>query len=132
GLGWEIVRIWSTDWWINPIGTAEKVHARLEEILAESRAKRAKLELSEELISTVVETEGNGVNPREETIELPPACETETDSERAGQYAQKVSIDPVNAPVLAPVSYRKSNPLEAAVADPDAFFNPEYDEVLSA
>ena len=32
-----------------------------------------------------------------------------------------------------PVSYRKSNPLEAvAAADPDAFFNPEYEEVLSA
>src|SRR3546814_20326404 len=38
-----------------------------------------------------------------------------------------------NAPVLAPVSYRKSNPLEAvAAADPDAFFNPEYEDVLSA
>lgn len=46
---------------VNPIGTAEKVHARLEEILAESRAKRAKLELSEELVSTVVEAEGNVV-----------------------------------------------------------------------
>lgn len=133
GLGWEILRIWSTDWWINPIGTAEKVHARLEEILAESRAKRAKLELSEELVSTVVEAEGNVVNPIEAAIELPPACETETDSERVGQYAHKVSIDPANAPVLAPVSYRKSNPLEAvAAADPDAFFNPEYEDVLSA
>ena len=25
GLGWEILRIWSTDWWVNPGGTLERV-----------------------------------------------------------------------------------------------------------
>jgi hypothetical protein len=133
GLGWEIVRIWSTDWWINPIGTAEKVHARLEELLAESRAKRAKLEIDRELNSTVVEAEDESPSPVEEAIELPESHETESGNGHVGQYALKVTIEPVIAPVLAPVSYRKSNPLEAvAAADPDAFFNPEYEEVLSA
>ena len=133
GLGWEIVRIWSTDWWINPIGTAEKVHARLEEILAESRAKRANLELSEDLNSTVVEAEDNIPATIEESIELPSVYEGEVGSGHVSQYALKVSIESVTAPVLAPVSYRKSNPLEAvAIADPDAFFNPQYEETLSA
>lgn len=130
GLGWEILRIWSTDWWINPVGTAEKVHARLEEILAESRAKRAKLESSNELSSTVVETEDD--SPIEAAIELPAAYEADTGDGHAGQYALKVSIEPVTSPVLAPGSYRKSNPLEAvAAADPDAFFNLQYEETLS-
>jgi very-short-patch-repair endonuclease len=41
GLGWEILRIWSTDWWIDAQGTTERIHGRLNDLLAESRAKRA-------------------------------------------------------------------------------------------
>jgi very-short-patch-repair endonuclease len=29
GLGWNLLRIWSTDWWIDSQGQAEKVHERL-------------------------------------------------------------------------------------------------------
>ncbi|MFM2055953.1 MAG: hypothetical protein RLY71_338 [Pseudomonadota bacterium] len=36
GLGWQIVRIWSTDWWIDAAGCAERVHARLQELRAAS------------------------------------------------------------------------------------------------
>ncbi|MBK0415823.1 DUF3320 domain-containing protein [Chromobacterium haemolyticum] len=42
GLGWEILRIWSTDWWIDMVGTVEKIHGQLELLLAEQRAVRAK------------------------------------------------------------------------------------------
>jgi very-short-patch-repair endonuclease len=41
GLGWEIVRIWSTDWWVNPGGTLERVHAALTELLEKDRERRA-------------------------------------------------------------------------------------------
>jgi very-short-patch-repair endonuclease len=40
GLGWQIVRIWSTDWWIDAAGCAERVHTRLQELRAASRAER--------------------------------------------------------------------------------------------
>ena len=40
GLGWEIVRIWSTDWWVDRAGTLEKVHAALERLLDTSRQQR--------------------------------------------------------------------------------------------
>jgi very-short-patch-repair endonuclease len=42
GLGWEIVRIWSTDWWVDRAGTLEKVHASLARLLEVSRQKRSK------------------------------------------------------------------------------------------
>lgn len=42
GLGWEIVRIWSTDWWVDKAGTLEKVHASLEHLLEVSRHQRSK------------------------------------------------------------------------------------------
>jgi very-short-patch-repair endonuclease len=41
GLGWEIVRIWSTDWWVDRVGTLERVDRRLNELLEASRASRA-------------------------------------------------------------------------------------------
>jgi len=41
GLGWEIVRVWSTDWWLNPARTLDKLDARLRVLLKQSRAERA-------------------------------------------------------------------------------------------
>jgi very-short-patch-repair endonuclease len=40
GLGWEILRIWSTDWWIDKAGTVEKIHGQLEALLSDSRSNR--------------------------------------------------------------------------------------------
>lgn len=39
--GGSIVRVWSTDWWVNPGRTLERVHARLQELLEADRAQRA-------------------------------------------------------------------------------------------
>ena len=38
GLGWNLVRLWSTDWWIDKSGALDRLHAALETLLAESRA----------------------------------------------------------------------------------------------
>ena len=40
GLGWEILRLWSTDYWIDPVGAIEKLHVQLERRI-ESRASEA-------------------------------------------------------------------------------------------
>ncbi len=52
GLGWHIVRIWSTDWWIDASGALEKVHSSLERLLEESRAKRAEEECKRQEVLT--------------------------------------------------------------------------------
>ena len=44
GLGWEIVRIWSTDGWHDAAGALDKVHAQLQILLEQQRAKRAEIE----------------------------------------------------------------------------------------
>jgi len=41
GLGWEIVRVWSTDWWLNPVRTLDKLDTRLRDLLKKNRAERA-------------------------------------------------------------------------------------------
>ena len=42
GLGWEIVRTWSTDWWHDAETAAGTVDAKLRTLLEETRAQRAK------------------------------------------------------------------------------------------
>ncbi|MDX3929877.1 MAG: DUF4011 domain-containing protein [Shinella sp.] len=37
GLGWNILRVWSTDWWFDPTGATERLHAALNALLEESR-----------------------------------------------------------------------------------------------
>ncbi|OIO66645.1 MAG: DNA helicase [Zetaproteobacteria bacterium CG_4_9_14_3_um_filter_49_83] len=37
GLGWKIVRIWSTDWWINAPDALEKTHVQLQQLLEQAR-----------------------------------------------------------------------------------------------
>jgi very-short-patch-repair endonuclease len=41
GLGWKILRIWSTDWWVNPGGTLERLHDRLTALLVQDRDRQA-------------------------------------------------------------------------------------------
>lgn len=38
-LGWTIVRVWSTDWWVNKVDALEKLHESLTDILQLSRAE---------------------------------------------------------------------------------------------
>lgn len=40
GLGWEIIRIWSCDWWHDARGALEKVHARLQHLRETSTEAR--------------------------------------------------------------------------------------------
>jgi very-short-patch-repair endonuclease len=37
GLGWELFRIWSTDWWLNPQEPIRKLEARLQQLLQKER-----------------------------------------------------------------------------------------------
>jgi hypothetical protein len=40
GLGWRILRIWSTDWWTNAARETERLHLALQAALIEARARR--------------------------------------------------------------------------------------------
>jgi len=113
GLGWEIVRIWSTDWWVNPGGTLERVHVTLTGLLAKDRAQRA--------------------------LEAAPAntIQAETDTPVAAFYARAAA--PLSPSVAASTETPKnrlflpSQPAEAVPADAiaaDRYHEPDYDAVL--
>jgi very-short-patch-repair endonuclease len=113
GLGWEIIRVWSTDWWIDPDGTLEKLHGKLLSLLEASRIKRAEAAEQEEsalLIAaeaiakgrensaagTILDVLGNGNGPNVITDEsISRAAEREndlfTDHAPTEIYARNVS-----------------------------------------
>lgn len=37
GLGWNLLRLWSTDWWVDKAGALQRLHAGLEALLVQSR-----------------------------------------------------------------------------------------------
>ncbi len=66
GLGWKILRVWSTDWWINPEDCTDKVDQQLRELLESSGEDSAAS--SEEATDTMAAAEEEA----DEDTELDP------------------------------------------------------------
>ncbi len=41
GLGWKLVRVWSTEWWVDRLGALERLHGEITALLQASRALEA-------------------------------------------------------------------------------------------
>jgi very-short-patch-repair endonuclease len=146
GLGWEILRIWSTDWWINAVGTADLIHERLTALLVLSRAQRAEHEAREEAARLLAETAVVEVVELIEevtgSITEPLTIESANDEADAPQSQQYAAVASAPQPVSSPQShyspgevvyYRESDPASTVLGvDPDAFFEASYSGVLSA
>jgi very-short-patch-repair endonuclease len=151
GLGWEIVRIWSTDWWVNPGGTLERVHAALTELLERDRERRA----------NEAEVSPNEAGPEPSDDEATPSLHAideadaaisraaagqppltddahEVADERAEEvYARSVSLPSTSvlggADIQSDHRFQASQPTDAVQADTisaDRFYEPSYDAVL--
>ena len=73
GLGWEILRVWSTDWWVDRDSTLRRLDEKLHKLLTDSRARRAaaaEQEAARQAVAAAL-TKGSA----EATVEppLPPA-----------------------------------------------------------
>lgn len=116
--------IWPTDWWHDANGALDKVHARLEMLLDMARAGRAeeaeRLEAATQAVAgaeAVVEAESpTGVDSKAEEPES---------TEVATVYAHNSSG------MVSHCKYRVSDPTEVVTSlDPDAFFEPAYEQTL--
>lgn len=47
GLGWTLLRVWSTDWWVDKEAATEKLHAAMSKFLEEDRARQATVKIKE-------------------------------------------------------------------------------------
>ena len=155
GLGWQILRVWSTDWWVNPGGTLERVHEGLTALLEQDRQRRA-----EEATALEAQQNTDGVAAGDEPAPDPLAVDeaaaaiaraaerrAEADNDGAhdalvpagSQYARAASAEPPATPPMADAPaghrYEAARPADAvqpgAIA-PERFHDINYDEFLQA
>ena len=147
GLGWEILRVWSTDWWVDRVGTLERLDVKLHSLLAASRARRAEeaykeaarlaseaaiLKAREDAAATDTTTPNNVPRQSGAQVELGLGSAAREDTENAEEGVGEVYAR--NAAVGLPVpvaTFVESDPM--AVTDAvkaDEFFDRAYDPVL--
>ncbi|SAK48708.1 serine/threonine protein kinase [Caballeronia pedi] len=138
GLGWEIVRIWSTDWWIDMPGTLEKVDAQLRGFLALQREERAMDEsdaaaLAEEVIAAAKSGAEDDASGREDPEKLGDdtvfTTEAVVKAPTATLYGRGISMAPQREEPHE-VFVEVDLSLTAHVAEPELFFNRSYDARL--
>lgn len=146
GLGWEIVRIWSTDWWVDRAGTLERIDLQLKDLLARSRAMRAEKAEREDALQAAQEAISKArADPTEVTGgSQGPSSSTENgneDAEAMGDEPEDVSLKQagvevyarnisVAQPPLPSSAYVESDPATATTAEAGRFFDASYDESL--
>ena len=151
GLGWEILRIWSTDWWVNPGGTLERVHAALTELLEKDRERRATEPeaLSDALVpepsddaatpSFRVINETNAAIMRAAAGQQPAAGDTRAEADKCTEVVYARSASPSSTRVRGDVDthgglrFQASQPADAVSAgaiSADLFYEFSYDAVL--
>jgi len=40
GLGWRLLRVWSTEWWVDKAGALQRLHESIQQLLEESRSEK--------------------------------------------------------------------------------------------
>ena len=146
GLGWEVLRIWSTDWWVDSKGVVERVCKQLDDLLAASRVKRsaeaekaAAESAAREAIEKAMADAPRDGNPKA------PVSDTAKPESKPVESPQVQTVDAPEevyakaAPRPVPVSgtprqvYVECDPLVVVPGcDPAAFFDPSYDDRLAA
>ena len=145
GLGWEVLRIWSTDWWVNANGTLDRVCKQLNELLVVSRAMRAAeaeraaagAEARDAIEKAMAEA---APQPKADAATKPSGDAPPSASQAPGEarqevdevYARRVAVPSEHEHAVERL-YAECDPTSAVeVLDPDAFFDRAYDERLQA
>lgn len=142
GLGWNMLRVWSTDWWYDSTGCAERLHAALEGLLEQSRATRAD-PVAEAHWNMGHEVEGiEGIRDDEAALQVeavvsvPGPVDVElvaTDVTPPVIEVQFASAHPASAmtpPSVQPDDRYRLADLSAFPADPARFFDFAYRDTL--
>lgn len=146
GLGWRLLRVWSTDWWFDAAGCADRLHAGLSALLEEGRAQRAAAVpvADDESVATrwdmghevegIADSEADAVSATETVGEPDPSPPAHVDIELVSAAPAPPAFDPPTAGIPAPKApdtrgYRITD-LSGFRIDPDQFFEFGYRETL--
>lgn len=136
GLGWQILRIWSTDWWADRLGTLQRVDEQLKRLLESSRRQSFEAPVQEskaiDLSQILSEPTSSPSSPSNEFhLSQPQANEGLFANYQQAGSSQYAGLTPDVQPRNAAL-YREVDPASAVQGvDPDLFFSPDYNAVLS-
>lgn len=143
GLGWRLVRVWSTAWWVDRDGALERLHQAISAELEDQRSKEAELKRAREIeaanAAKAMEAEGTAIVERD----------TEHDEEVGDMPGSEIVVAKgVTSPNLEPMRLVARGPTDDStsatkriyrVADlsnlelplkPDSFHDASYDSTL--
>jgi very-short-patch-repair endonuclease len=135
-LGWQLLRVWSTDWWIDKQRAADRLHALIDERLVANRQathERAAAAAASSPPAPPIELDRPWALPLPAPIIAVPVEEADAAAPEA-VYAR--AVDPVGeqeATTAGDGFYRVTDfaPLASAI-DPERFYDPQYDTALIA
>lgn len=119
-LGWTLIRLWSTDFWIDRAGSIDRIDARLRQCLEDDRA----VEQHETRIAAQVEPDS-----------VPEEAEAQQAEPELFGPDEAFPVRPatIAASDTARPTYRCTEPGDIDIAlDPERFYEPAYDAALSA
>ncbi|KZK95430.1 ATP-dependent RecD-like DNA helicase [Pseudovibrio sp. Ad46] len=135
-LGWEILRIWSPDWWYDSQHVADEIHHKLRDLLVDSRtADKLKAEQAAEAEKR--EEEHLAVKIDEDTLEASPEDPEEAVEADRGEPEQStplrgnssaMSAASVPSPTSKPYEWTD---LSGLSPNPDKFHDSDYAPTLS-
>lgn len=159
-LGWNIRRVWSTDWWMNPHLSLDRIDGRLREDLAADRERKAAEEAPRQMElddrqqeptewAAADATEENLVDTAGRANESPEGREFQQDvlpiprqaspEQQAQASVSEKTYSDLRTPhqgvgrvELAPETYRTADLHDIAYPDQDQFYDPGYHKVLTA
>jgi very-short-patch-repair endonuclease len=141
-LGWRILRIWSTEWWLDSDAALEKVHQRLLVMLDDDRARPAQetpleagasikespkadgVDLTDALPSLDDHIRVEGIRAVEFVVSEPNSLEIEPEPESERLYADAFPC-PMAVQTAIEV-YRTADPAEVATPDRTRFYDVAY------
>ncbi len=148
-LGWEILRVWSTDWWTDTKTALERLDEGLKELLTRDRDRAAETggdtpdaaQVSAPGVEDKAETEvDSGSAAAAEPVAddsdrpespLPPASPAPEPAATSHPDTQRRVADQPTDEARPPATYRVSDPRTAVDSvDPDAFYERSYKSTL--
>lgn len=141
GLGWNILRVWSTDWWFDAKGCADRLHGDLESLLQQNRQRRAAEEAAAEThwdmgheLGDIEEIRDAHMPPEDEVAPPPATDETELVSSPALPTSSATAGPPLPIPTAEAMpadrpGYRIAD-LSAFKAEPELFYEFAYRDTL--
>ena len=132
-LGWEILRIWSTDWWTDAAGALDKVHADLDALLEQDRKKIAAVESDES-----AGQEGEESDQSERLYARRETSVSQDNGNPSQTHADDEDMQPefelrafVEGHITPAIAYQETDLSQyQSVLDADRFFDRGYDGVL--